>query len=91
MLGYLKKPKETKNFFDKDGFAHTGDLVFYDENGDIYYVDRMKELIKYVNIHLYNMRHYVNERQAQRFESSVQIAQIVDVNFQQSVHDWLNE
>ena len=68
MLGYLKKPKETKNFFDKDGFAHTGDLVFYDENGDIYYVDRMKELIKYVTIHLYsniiiNMRRCVNERQ----------------------------
>ena len=46
MLGYLKKPNQTKEVLDSDGFARTGDLGYYDENGDIFFVDRMKELIK---------------------------------------------
>lgn len=52
MLRYLKRPKQTKEYFDSDGFAHTGDLGFYDENGEIFFVDRMKELIKYKNAHI---------------------------------------
>ena len=46
MLRYLKRPKQTDEYFDSDRFAHTGDLGFYDENGEIFFVDRMKELIK---------------------------------------------
>jgi len=46
MAGYLKRPKETKEYFDFEGFGHTGDLGYYDKNGDFYFVDRMKELIK---------------------------------------------
>ena len=46
MTGYLKRPKQTKDFFDKEGFARTGDLGYFDENGDLFFVDRMKELIK---------------------------------------------
>ena len=48
MLGYLNRPKETNEYIDFEGFGHTGDIGYYDENGDIYYVDRLKELIKYV-------------------------------------------
>ena len=46
MLGYLNRPKHTKEFFDSDGFARTGDLGYYDDEGDIFFVDRLKELIK---------------------------------------------
>jgi 4-coumarate--CoA ligase len=46
MLRYLKRPKQTEEYFDPDGFSHTGDLGYYDENGEIYFFDRMKELIK---------------------------------------------
>jgi len=45
MLGYLNKPEE--NIIDKDGFLHTGDIAYVDEDGDFFVVDRLKELIKY--------------------------------------------
>ena len=46
MLGYLNRPEETKKYFDMDGFGRSGDLGYYDKDGKIYYVDRIKELIK---------------------------------------------
>ena len=49
MIEYLKRPIETDNFFDSDGFGRTGDIGYYDIDGKIRYVDRMKELIKYMN------------------------------------------
>ena len=44
MNGYLNKPRS--DYFDHEGFGVTGDLGYYDENGALYYVDRIKELIK---------------------------------------------
>ena len=52
MLGYLKRPKETEEYFDFEEFGHTGDLGFYNQEGWITYVDRMKEVIKYKNNHV---------------------------------------
>ena len=46
MKGYLNREVETQKFFDSDGFAHVGDLVTYDEEGKIYYIERIKEMIK---------------------------------------------
>jgi len=45
MDGYLNRP--TENIIDRDGFLHTGDIVYVDEDGDFFVVDRVKELIKY--------------------------------------------
>lgn len=44
MIGYLNRPKS--DFFDDEGFGMTGDLGYYDEDGVLYYVDRVKELVK---------------------------------------------
>lgn len=45
-LGYLNKPEATKNLYDDDGFIQTGDIGYYTEDGKLYVVDRIKELIK---------------------------------------------
>ena len=50
MMGYLNQPRET--YFDQEGFGMTGDLGYYDQNGALHYVDRMKELIKFCNNHV---------------------------------------
>lgn len=44
MKGYYKKPQETAKTI-IDGWLHTGDIVRFDDEGYIYVVDRLKELI----------------------------------------------
>jgi long-chain acyl-CoA synthetase len=45
MVGYYKKPDETKNAVDKDGYMHTGDVVIMDDDGFLRIVDRTKDMI----------------------------------------------
>ncbi|KAF2894780.1 hypothetical protein ILUMI_11395 [Ignelater luminosus] len=47
MKGYVGNESDTKLCIDEEGFLHSGDLGFFDENGHIHIVDRIKELIKY--------------------------------------------
>jgi len=47
MKGYLGQPGATGATIDADGFLHTGDVAYIDENDNTYIVDRVKELIKY--------------------------------------------
>jgi acyl-CoA synthetase (AMP-forming)/AMP-acid ligase II len=47
MRGYLRDPAE---LIDADGWVHTGDLGRVEDGGDVFVVDRLKELIK-VNAH----------------------------------------
>ena len=47
MKGYCGDEKSTRDIMDKDGFLHTGDVGYYDEDEFFFIVDRIKELIKY--------------------------------------------
>ncbi|MCO5596844.1 hypothetical protein L7F22_050914 [Adiantum nelumboides] len=47
MQGYLNNPEATSSTLDGDGWLHTGDLGYIDGDGNLYIMDRLKELIKY--------------------------------------------
>ncbi len=47
MKGYLNNDEATTNTIDADGWLHTGDVAHIDEAGNVFIVDRVKELIKY--------------------------------------------
>ena len=46
MREYIDNPEATANTI-RDGWIYSGDLGYYDEDGDFFIVDRLKELIKY--------------------------------------------
>ncbi len=47
MVGYLNNAEATSATLEPDGFLHTGDIVEIDADGQVFVVDRLKELIKY--------------------------------------------
>lgn len=49
MMGYYKKPEETDKVFTEDGWFKTGDAGKFDDNGNLFITDRIKDLMKTSN------------------------------------------
>jgi long-chain acyl-CoA synthetase len=49
MKGYHNKPEETAKVIDAEGYYHTGDVGYVDEDGHFYVTDRIKDLFKLSN------------------------------------------
>lgn len=47
IAGYFSNPEATTSTLDSSGWLRTGDLCYIDDDGFIFIVDRLKELIKY--------------------------------------------
>lgn len=47
LSGYYNNKEETARTIDKNGWLHTGDVGFIDDQDNVFIVDRIKELIKY--------------------------------------------
>lgn len=47
MKGYLNNVEATSSAIDGDGWLRTGDIVYFDQDGYLHVVDRLKEIIKY--------------------------------------------
>ncbi|XP_058098436.1 probable CoA ligase CCL5 isoform X2 [Magnolia sinica] len=47
MKGYFNNPEATGSTLDSNGWLRTGDVCYMDEDGYMFVVDRLKELIKY--------------------------------------------
>ncbi|CRK87334.1 CLUMA_CG001136, isoform A [Clunio marinus] len=51
-LGYLHEPEMTKQGI-KDGWIHSGDIGYFDEDGFLYVVDRIKDMLKFNSFQVY--------------------------------------
>ena len=47
MKGYFENAEKNLEAFDEYGWFKTGDIGYYTEEGYVFVVDRVKELIKY--------------------------------------------
>jgi long-chain acyl-CoA synthetase len=53
MRGYWRRPEETAEVMDEEGWLHTGDMARMDEQGFFYIVDRKKDMILVSGFNVY--------------------------------------
>lgn len=46
-MGYYRNEKSTNDMIDEDGWLHTGDIGYFDNENSFFMIDRLKDLIKY--------------------------------------------
>ncbi|KAG2565554.1 hypothetical protein PVAP13_7NG035600 [Panicum virgatum] len=63
MQGYYRQKEETERTIDGKGWLHTGDVGYIDDDGDVFIVDRIKELIKYKGFQVQPASHLESSRQ----------------------------
>lgn len=51
--GYYDNPEETANTLDEENWIHSGDLGYFNDEGELYVIDRKKDILKYNNYHFY--------------------------------------
>ena len=54
MVGYWQRPGETEHVMFTDGFLHTGDVGYIDQNGYVFLVDRKKDMILVSGFNVYS-------------------------------------
>ena len=59
MLGYSNNEQANKETFDGAGWLRSGDTGYYDEDGFLYLVDRIKELIKVKGLQVRAKNHHL--------------------------------
>ncbi|GAB0086926.1 hypothetical protein DMENIID0001_011510 [Sergentomyia squamirostris] len=52
MIGYLKNEKAALELVDKDGWYHSGDVGFFDQDGCLHHLGRKKDCLKYNNYNI---------------------------------------
>ncbi|RLA04812.1 MAG: long-chain-fatty-acid--CoA ligase [Gammaproteobacteria bacterium] len=53
MVGYLNNQKETNEVFTEDGFLKTGDIAKIDQDGFVWLIDRVKDMINVSGFNVY--------------------------------------
>ena len=51
--GYYDNPKATNDVYDSERWFHSGDLGYFNAKGDLYVIDRKKDILKYMNFHFF--------------------------------------
>ena len=74
MIGYYNDPELTKSVFDEEGWFHTGDIGYLEENKFLMVTDRKKEIFK-----LSNGKFIAPQLIENKFKESVMIDQIMVV------------
>ena len=54
MIGYLNNEEANRTTFDSEGWMRSGDIGYFDQDGFLFIVDRIKELIKVKGLQEWN-------------------------------------
>ncbi|XP_073838508.1 probable 4-coumarate--CoA ligase 1 [Musca autumnalis] len=81
--GYYGNPKATEEKYDADGWIHTGDVGYFNDEGKLFLVDRKCDIRKYNNFHFSptDIENVISEMP--------QVADVCVVGIPHSVHGFL--